>query len=383
MSPRRTIVGRDPASAAGIAVTIADGRIAEIRAAEAPDDAAFIAPALVDLQVNGYGGLDLNSPDLSIGLVAELTDRLAALGTTCYQPTVITASEAAIIKALQIIAEARRKLPRVKNAIPAVHVEGPHISPLDGARGAHPRDQVRPPDADEFARWQEACDGLVGMVTLSPEYDEAPAYITALAGQGIAVSLGHMAATAEQVRAAADAGARLSTHLGNGAAATLPRHPNFIWAQLADDRLTASFISDGHHLPADTFKAMLRAKGLDRAVLISDSVALAGMPPGLYDQPIGGQVEVMDNGRICVAGTPYLAGAGQPLAASVGLAMAAAGLPLADALRLATRNPGRFVGGRGTLDVGACADLMTFRLTSTNDLKIESVLVAGEEVLLP
>ncbi len=254
--------------------------------------AAFLAPGLVDLQVNGYGGLDLNGPDLSIDLIDRLTASLAALGTTTFQPTIITASEAAITRALVVIAEARRKLPRVRAAIPAVHVEGPHISPLDGARGAHPLDHVRPPDADEFARWQEACGGLVGMVTLSPEYDEAPAYIAALERRGIHVSLGHMAATADQVRAAVEAGARLSTHLGNGAAATLPRHPNFIWAQLAEDRLTASFICDGHHLPADTFNAMLRAKGLDRAVLVSDSVALAGMPPGLYDQPVGGEVEV-------------------------------------------------------------------------------------------
>ncbi len=382
MTTKRTIIGRDPASGAGIALTIADGHIADVRPAAAPD-APFVAPGLVDLQVNGYGGLDLNGPDLSIELIAELTARLAALGTTTFLPTVITASEAAITRALAIIAEARRKLPRVAAAIPAVHVEGPHISPVDGARGAHPLDQVRPPDADEFARWQQACDGLVGMVTLSPEYAEAPAYIAALARQRILLSLGHMAATADQVRAAVEAGARLSTHLGNGAAATLPRHPNFIWAQLADDRLTASFIADGHHLPADTFTAMLRAKGLDRAVLVSDSVALAGMPPGLYDQPIGGQVEVMDNGRICVAGTPYLAGAGRPLAAEVGIAMTMAGLSLADALALATRNPGRFVGGRGTLAVGARADLIAFRQTGSTELKIELVIVAGEEVSLP
>ena len=382
MSAGRTIVGRDPASGAGIALTVTDGRIAEIRPTLATD-AAFIAPGLVDLQVNGYAGLDFNGPDLSVDLVEELTSRLAALGTTTFLPTIITASEAAITRALGIIAEARRKLPRVAAAIPAIHVEGPHISPVDGPRGAHPADQVRPPDVEEFARWQQACDGLVGIVTLSPEYAEAPAYVAALTKRGTWVSIGHTAATTDQVRAVVDAGARLSTHLGNGAAATLRRHPNFIWAQLADDRLTAGFIADGHHLPADTFKAMLRAKRLERALLVSDSVAIAGMPPGIYDQPVGGRVELMSNGRICVAGTPYLAGAGRPLAADVGIAMAMAGLTLADALALATRNPGRFVGGRGTLAVGKRADLIMVRQADAGELVIETVIVAGEELTLP
>ena len=151
--------------------------------------------------------------------------------------------------------------------------------------------------------------GLVGKITLSPHYDQVANFIRALVGQGILVAIGHTSATADQIHAAVSAGARLSTHLGNGAAAMLPRHPNFIWAQLACDRLDAGFIADGFHLPADTFKAMLRAKGLERSYLVSDTAALAGMPPGVYDQPIGGRVEVGSDGRLSVAGTPYLAGA--------------------------------------------------------------------------
>ncbi len=175
-----------------------------------------------------------------------------------------------------------------------------------------------------------------------------------------------------------DAGATLSTHLGNGVAATLPRHPNLIWAQLAEDRLTATFIADGHHLPDDTLKAMLRAKGLDRAVLVSDAVALGGMPPGIYDQPIGGRVELTPEGRLGVVGTPYLAGAARPLIDGVAVAMRAAGLTLAEALRLATSNPGRFAGGRGVLAVGQPADLMRFRWSPGDPaLAIERVWVRG------
>src|SRR5699024_3206830 len=145
--------------------------------------------------------------------------------------------------------------------VPGVHIEGPSISPADGPRGAHPVEHVRPPDLAEFERWQAAGDGLVKLVTLAPEHAGAPGYIRTLAARGVIVALGHSAATPDEVHAAVDAGARLSTHLGNGVAAVLPRHPNLIWTQLADDRLYASFIADGHHLSADTFRAMLRAKG--------------------------------------------------------------------------------------------------------------------------
>jgi N-acetylglucosamine-6-phosphate deacetylase len=372
------IIGRDPASGAGIAVDIDAGRIAAIRPAGAPDD-AWLSPGLVDLQVNGYGGLDFNAPDLRVEDVQRLVAMLARLGTTTFLPTLITASESQIVAALRIIAAARRQFPEVAHAVPGVHVEGPSISPQDGPRGAHPAEHVRPPDLAEFARWQAAGEGLVKLVTLAPELAGAPDYIRALAAKGIIVSLGHSAATPEQIAAAADAGARLSTHLGNGVAATLPRHPNLIWAQLADDRLTASFIADGHHLSAATFRAMLRAKGRDRAILVSDSVALAGRPPGRYRQPVGGDVEVTADGRIGVAGTPYLAGAGLPLAANLSRAMRMAQLTPQEAFPLATENPGRLLGTRGRLAVGEPADLVRWRATA-DTLAVETVWVDGHEV---
>lgn len=373
------ITGRDPATGRSLAVTVADGRIAAIEDGPA-GETAWLSAGLVDLQVNGFAGHDLNGG----GLVPETVARLAAVlrddGVTTFLPTLITAAEASITAALAAIAAARAADPLVAHAIPAVHVEGPHISPGDGPRGAHPRDQVRPPDLAEFDRWQAACDGLVGLVTLSPHHDGAPDYIRGLAARGVPVAIGHTDASPAQIAAAVEAGAVLSTHLGNGIAATLPRHPNPIWSQLAEDRLTASFIADGHHLPAEVFKAMLRAKGLDRAVLVSDAAALGGLPPGLYDQPIGGRVELTADGRLGLAGTPFLAGAARPLKQDVALAAEMAGISLADALRLATVNPGRFLGGWGVLAVGAPADLIRFRWApGDRDLAIDTVLTLGEE----
>lgn len=373
----RIVTGRDPASGEGIAVHVEDMRITAVEPCDAADD-VFIAPGLIDLQVNGYDGHDLNDGALQPETVIALAQSMRHVGVTTFLPTIITASEERIIAALRAIAEARRKDAQAAQMIPFVHVEGPFLSAEDGPRGAHPREHVRPPDLQEFSRWQEASGGLVGLLTLSPHFDGAPSFIRAVAREGVRVAIGHTQATPEQVRAAAGADATLSTHLGNGAAAMLPRHPNFIWAQLADDRLTATFIADGHHLPADTFTAMLRAKGLDRAILVSDVTALGGKPPGVYDQAIGGRVELTADGRLGVAGTPYLAGAALPLKDNVAIAARMAKLPLADALKLATINPGRVIGGSGALTIGAPADIIRFRWSPGDaTLAIEAVMVRG------
>lgn len=173
-------------------------------------------------------------------------------------------------------------------------------------------EHIRPPDLAEVARWQQAPGGLVGMVTLSPHFEGSVKYISRLTVQGVHLSIGHSHASADEIRKAVDAGARLSTRLGNGIAGTIPRHPNPIWTQLSEDRLTATMISDGHHLPADTLKAMVRAKGIGRSILVSDAVALAGLRPGTYDAPIGGKVELRSDGRLGLLGTERLAGAVLP-----------------------------------------------------------------------
>jgi N-acetylglucosamine-6-phosphate deacetylase len=265
--------------------------------------------------------------------------------------------------------------------IAGIHAEGPAIAPEDGPRGAHPAAHVRAPDLAEFARWQAASGGRVRMVTLSPHWPETAGFIAALVAQGVHVALGHTGASPACITAAVDAGARLSTHLGNGAAAMLPRHPNLIWAQLADDRLTATLIADGHHLPADTLRVFLRAKELARAVLVSDSAAPGGCAPGVYRSAIGAEAELSADGRLSMRGTPYLAGAARSLSENVAMAMAMAGLSLAEALALATRNPARFAGGGGVLEPGARADLIRFdHAPGDTRLTLREVWLAGERV---
>jgi N-acetylglucosamine-6-phosphate deacetylase len=372
-----SLSGRDPRTGESLTVEFADGRITAINNGPR-GEAAWLAPGLIDLQVNGYQGEDFNAPNLTNGTVRSLARRMLSIGVTTFLPTLITASEQRIIRNLRIIAAARQADPLLAHMIPFVHIEGPHIALDDGPRGAHPRQHVRPPDVAEFLRWQAACGDLVGMVTLSPHYPQAPHYIRDLSARGVHLSLGHTGATADEIRAAADAGARLSTHLGNGVANMLPRHPNLIWAQLADDRLTASFIADGHHLPPDTLTAMLRAKTVPRAILVSDLVRLAGLPPGRYRTPVGGQVDLHPDGRLIVSATGYLAGATATLSDAVAYVAANTGFSLADAIEMATANPGRFSGARGVLRPGAPADLIRFRwIPGSSTLAIEEVIVQG------
>jgi N-acetylglucosamine-6-phosphate deacetylase len=194
------------------------------------------------------------------------------------------------------------------------------------------------------------------------------------------VSIGHTHATPAQIHSAADAGAVLSTHLGNGVADPLPRHPNLLWAQLAEDRLTATFIADGHHLPPDTLKAMLRAKSVKRSILVSDTVALAGLPAGIYNTTIGDRVEISSDGRLTMMGTRFLAGAARPLKDGIANVANLGAYSLGDAIRMATENPGRFTGGRGVLRPGAPADLVRFAWDASQpELQIQTVLVQGEE----
>jgi N-acetylglucosamine-6-phosphate deacetylase len=375
----RTITGRNPSSGEALEITVADGHIQDISPGCA-EDGVWLSPGFIDLQVNGYMGSDINSRVVNPEVVISLTRKMLATGVTTFLPTIITSSEENIEASLRAIVEARRMSPMVAHAVPFVHVEGPHISSADGARGAHAKEHVRPPSLAEFERWQAASNNLVGMVTISPHGQDALEYIATLSKRGVRVAIGHTDASPAQIHAAAQAGATLSTHLGNGLRSPLPRHPNLLWAQLAEDRLTATFIADGHHLPADTLEVMLRAKGICRSVLVSDAVALGGMPAGIYDAAVGGQVEVTSDGRItATGGKDYLAGAYSPLMDGISRVARMEKFSLGEAVQMATENPGRFVGRRGTLHIGADADLVQFRWDEeAATLKIQTVQVKGE-----
>jgi N-acetylglucosamine-6-phosphate deacetylase len=323
----------------------------------------WIAPGFIDLQVNGFAGVDYNSPTVSQEEIARSLGALFSTGVTRCFPTVITGAPERMLAALSHLARAREQLEHGE-AMEAFHVEGPHISPEDGPRGAHPAQWVRPPDLEEFQRWQEAAQGNVRLVTLSPEWPGALPYIETLRGQGVVTSLGHTRATAAQIRDAVSAGATLSTHLGNGAHATLPKTDNYIWSQLAETRLAASLIVDGHHLPQAFLQAALRAKGTDRCILITDAVAPAMCPKGPY---MLGEVAVerLVDGRVVLRGGTRLAGSSLQMDHAIANVTRWAGVPLGEAVTMATTNAarvGRVAGRLRGLQAGERADLVRFQI---------------------
>ncbi|MDQ2774937.1 MAG: amidohydrolase family protein [Acidobacteriota bacterium] len=352
-----------------------------------PEIEEYIASGFIDLQVNGFAGVDYNDPSASHEEISRSIRTMFTTGVTRFFPTVITGSEERIRKALANLLAAKQEFERSgmseATAIEAFHVEGPHISPEDGPRGAHPVEHVRPPDIEEFNRWQDSADGRIRLVTISPEWEQTPAYIRHLIRSGVVASIGHTKATTDQIAAAVDAGASMSTHLGNGAHAVLNKTRNYIWDQLIQDRLTASFIVDGIHLPSSFLRAALRVKGIEHSVLVTDAVMPALCAPGPYKL---GQVDVelKDDGSVVLLGGTRLAGSTLTMDHAVGNSVRLGGISLRDALAMATVNAaraGRVAGRQRGFAPGEKADLVRFRWDdSTQQLTVVETILAGSTV---
>lgn len=324
------------------------------------------APGFFDIQVNGYDGTWFSSPKLTVDDVAQVTRALVARGITRYFPTLITASHEALRHGFETLKQACEADSLVNKVVAGYHLEGPYISAEDGPRGAHPLQHVRPADFDEFQQLQEASGNRIRLVTLAAEAENAASFITRCRDSGVVVALGHTGATPEQIRAAVDAGAQLSTHFGNGAHGSLRRHPNYLWEQLASDQLWASVISDGWHLPASVLQCVLKCKGHQHTILTCDVSGFGGCQPGTYqegDVP----VEVLDDGRIVVAGQrQFLAGSGATTGDCVVRMTAATGVTLGDAVDMATTNPAALLQeDLPCLEPGAAANFCLFTMQDT------------------
>jgi N-acetylglucosamine-6-phosphate deacetylase len=219
---------------------------------------------------------------------------------------------------------------------------------------------VRPPDWEEFHRWQDLAGGRIRILTLSPEWPGAVEFISRVAATDVVVSIGHTAASPDQIASAVDAGARMSTHLGNGSHAKIDRHPNYIWEQLGNDNLWGCFIVDGHHLPPSVVKCMIRAKSVAHSILVTDAIAAAGLPPGMHK--LGNvDVEVLESRRVNLPGSPYLAGSVLEMNRAIEMTIAFAEISLAEAVQMATLNPARAIGVEdeiGTIAVGMRAEIL-------------------------
>ncbi len=342
-----------------------------------------IAPGLIDLQINGYGGVDFNNPETAIEQIAASTQRLWRTGVTAFCPTIITQSTENISQCISNLLSAADRFPEVERSMIGIHLEGPFISIEDGPRGAHPRDYVCPPDWDQFQRWQETASGLIRIITLSPEWPESIEFIERATDAGLIAAIGHTAASPGQIDEAVRAGAKLSTHLGNGSHAKIDRHPNYIWEQLAADQLWASLIVDGHHLPPSVVKCFLRCKTTLRSILVTDAIAAAGREPGEYF--LGNvAVEVTPERRVRLPGTPYLAGSVLEMHEAVAKTVRYSDATLSEALRMASGNPAELLGVSdrfGSIEVGRRADLILFQWDDrTKTLDVRATIINGVAV---
>jgi N-acetylglucosamine-6-phosphate deacetylase len=368
---------------------IADGRLAPQPGAILSQECDLggedlrVAPGLIDIQINGYDGVDFNDPDTGAEQIVAAMRRLWRVGVTAFCPTIITESFDHIAKCISNLVRAADESPEFARAMIGIHVEGPFISPEDGPRGAHPKRHTRAPDWNEFQRWQDAARGRIRIVTLAPEWPDAIDFIERAVASGVVVAIGHTAATPAQIADAARAGARLSTHLGNGSHAKIDRHPNYIWEQLANDDLWASFIVDGHHLPPSVVKCFLRSKGVGRSILVTDAIAAAGKPAGQYR--LGNvEVEVTPARRVNLPGTPYLAGSVLEMHEAIAKTVQYSDATLDNALRMASANPAELLGigaEFGSIEIGRRADLILFRWDDQNStLDVATTIVNGEMV---
>ena len=364
-------------------IEIADGLIAGIDESEnirAENSGLFIAPGLIDNQINGYAGVDFSGNEFTADDVISVARSIWKEGVTTFLPTLITNSHEDLKRSFSILAEALRKDEKLRESVPGFHLEGPYISPEEGYRGCHPFQHIRKPSMDEFIDYQKAADGKIIQVTLAPEIEGAMEFIRACTKSGIIIAVGHTNANAGQIEQAVENGARLSTHLGNGCANFIHRHNNPLWPQLANDRLTATVIADGHHLLPEELRVFYKVKGPGNIILTSDVIYLAGMAPGKYSF-LGNEVILTNEGMLLNKELNCLAGASFPLRKGIENIMNFTGCSLTRAINMASSNVATIYSlqNRGKLSVGARADLILFE-REKNQLLIKKTYLNGKLV---
>lgn len=363
-----------------VVITSKGGIISKIerKSSEKLSHKSYVAPGLIDVQINGYMGVDFSGPDLTLEGIRKATKALWKAGVTTYYPTIITSDFSRMKENFTVLASAMND-PEIGKSIPGFHLEGPYISPVQGFRGAHLEKYIKNPDWDEFQELQKAANNGIKLITLAPELEGAIPFIRKCVESGVVVSLGHHNGSAEQIKLAIDAGAKMATHLGNGCANEINRHHNPLWPQLSDDRITPSIIADGFHLTKEEVRSFFKIKGADKTILVSDALDLAGLPPGEYTR--GERTLLLTPDVVKLPKENVLAGAASPISKCVGVMMDFTQCSLSEAIQMASTNPAEMLSlhNLGEIEQGKRADLVVFSLED-HEMKIEKTYVAGELV---
>ncbi|MCG8311026.1 MAG: N-acetylglucosamine-6-phosphate deacetylase [Cytophagales bacterium] len=346
-----------------------------------PRGLPVVCPGFIDVQVNGYAGVSFTDHDLSVEGIKKAAEGLWEEGVTTFLPTIITADGATIRSNLKILSKSLEN-DKLSGSIPGFFLEGPYISPVDGFRGAHNAEFVRLPDWDEFRSFIEASGDKIIKTTIAPELEGSMNFIDKCRKAGIVVAIGHHNGSAEQIHEAAQRGAWISTHLGNGCANMIHRHNNPLWAQMADDRLTPTIIADGFHLNPDELSVFYKVKGAHNLLLISDITKLAGLPPGAYDWN-GKKVLLTPEGKLRLPDLDVLAGASFSIRRGIGNMMKYTGCSLEEAIQMASSNQARIFGwhDRGSIEAGKRADLVLFDIEN-REVIVRQTILGGEVVFI-
>ena len=338
----------------------------------------YLSPGFFDLQVNGFAGVDFNSPNLKPEELHHAARTLASTGITRFIATLITSSQEEMVGQLKIIASTIKNDSLFGKMCYGIHLEGPYISEEDGPRGIHPREHIRLPHWEELERFQEACEGRIRCLTLAPEVKGAIPFIKKAVEHGIVIGIGHHHASEEMIEEAVRAGARLSVHLGNATPKPLSQHQNLIRKQLGINQLLVSIIADGIHLSPEIVRKFVEKKGIDGIILTTDSMAGAGASPGRYTLGDVG-VEVGSDGAARQVTTSRLAGSTLTMNRAITNVIQFAGTDLFSAIRMATQNGEKlFRDLKGEILPGGPANLVLFEYRGT--LKIRSTWIEGEKV---
>lgn len=365
-------------SGKAVRIEFMDGRITRIKhlrkASSVPQ--LYVAPGLIDIQINGYAGVDFSDQELTTAMMLKVTKALWKEGVTSYLPTVITRDQERQSRSFTLLSKSRNER-QIFLSVPGYHLEGPYISAVAGYRGAHPLEHVRLPDWNEFSKLQESAQQGIKIVAVAPELDGAIPFIEQCSKHGLVTTLAHHNGNPAEINSAVEAGATLSNHLGNGCANEINRHHNPLWPQLANDGLSISIIVDGAHLTREEVRTFYKVKGAEKTILVSDALSFAGLPLGIYEKD--GFTYELTSEVVKFPSENVLAGAAMPLSRCIEKVMDFTGCSLAEAIRMASTNPARLLGldQLGRIEVGSRADLIQFTLVN-GQLQIHKTWIAGE-----
>ncbi len=368
-----------------VSIEIKDGKIVSVQPIDKLSDEShplFIAPGLIDNQVNGFAGVSFcfGGGELNKEGILKATRELWGKGVTTYLPTLTTNSKKVLLRNFTLLANTKND-EALRGSIPGFHLEGPYVSPEDGYRGAHPLKYVHKPDWQEFMELYEASGRNILTITVAPELEGAMEFIRKCTALGITVAIGHHNATKATVDEAVANGAKISTHLGNGCANMINRHNNPLWPQLANDQLIASIICDGFHLRDEEIAVFYKVKGPEKTIITSDVTGFAGLPPGNYKNEEGETIELTKEGMLRYPAQNVLYGSASPISRGVTHIMKVTGCSLGEAIQMASTNPAKLYGltDRGSIEPGKRADLILFEL-GDSELTIRKTWVAGNLV---